>query len=55
MSRVLLIDSQDPISREIGERLAADGLPIEYAAGHIDAVHRLRCRAFGLIVTSARA
>ena len=53
MSRVLLIDSQDPISREIGERLAAGGLPIEYAAGHIDAVHRLRCRAFGLIVTSA--
>ncbi len=53
MSRVLLIDSQSPISREIGEHLAADGLDIEYAAGHIDALHRLRCRAFGLIVTSA--
>ena len=53
MSRVLLIDSQDPISREIGERLVAGGLDVEYAAGHIDALHRLRCRAFGLIVTSA--
>jgi DNA-binding NtrC family response regulator len=53
MSRVLIVDSQDPISREIGKRLAASGLDLEYAAGHIDAVHRLRCRAFGLIVTSA--
>ncbi len=53
MSRVLIVDSQNPISREIGERLAEGGLSIEYAAGHIDAVHRLRCRAFGLIVTSA--
>jgi anti-sigma regulatory factor (Ser/Thr protein kinase) len=53
MSRVLIIDSQNPINREIGERLAAGGLSIEYAAGHIDALHRLRCRAFGLIVTGA--
>jgi anti-sigma regulatory factor (Ser/Thr protein kinase) len=53
MSRVLIIDSQNPINREIGERLADGGLPIEYAAGHIDALHRLRCRAFGLIVTGA--
>jgi anti-sigma regulatory factor (Ser/Thr protein kinase) len=55
MSRVLIIDNQNPISREIGERLAAGGLEIEYAAGHIDALHRLRCRAFGLIVTGAEA
>jgi anti-sigma regulatory factor (Ser/Thr protein kinase) len=53
MSRVLIIDSQNPISREIGDILAAGGLPIEYAAGHIDAVHRLRSRAFCLIVTGA--
>lgn len=53
MSRVLIVDSQDPISRKVGEHLAADDLPVEYAAGHIDALHRLRCRAFGLIVTSA--
>src|SRR5271168_1099759 len=53
MSRVLVIDSPIPISREIGELLTAAGLPIEYAAGHIDAVHRLRCRAFSVIITSA--
>jgi anti-sigma regulatory factor (Ser/Thr protein kinase)/ActR/RegA family two-component response regulator len=53
MSRVLIIDTQMPVSREIGERLSAAGLPFEYAAGHIDAVHRLRCRAFSVIVTGA--
>ncbi len=53
MSRVLIIDSQVPITREIGELLAADGLAIEFAAGHIDALHRLRCRAFSVIVTGA--
>jgi anti-sigma regulatory factor (Ser/Thr protein kinase)/ActR/RegA family two-component response regulator len=53
MSRVLIIDSQTPISHEIGELLTAAGLPIEYAAGHIDALHRLRCRMFSLIITSA--
>jgi anti-sigma regulatory factor (Ser/Thr protein kinase) len=53
MSRVLIIDTQMPVSREIGERLSAASLPFEYAAGHIDAVHRLRCRAFSVIITGA--
>lgn len=53
MSRVLIIDSQIPISREIGELLVSHDLPIEYAAGNIDAVHRLRCRSFSVIVTGA--
>jgi anti-sigma regulatory factor (Ser/Thr protein kinase) len=53
MSRVLIIDNQIPISREIGEILSSAGLEIEYAAGNIDAVHRLRCRAFSVIVTGA--
>ena len=53
MSRVLIIDSQSPISHEIGELLTGAGLPIEYAAGHIDALHRLRCRMFSVIITSA--
>jgi anti-sigma regulatory factor (Ser/Thr protein kinase) len=53
MSRVLIIDSQTPVSHEIGELLTAAGLPIEYAAGHIDALHRLRCRMFSVIITSA--
>jgi anti-sigma regulatory factor (Ser/Thr protein kinase) len=30
-------------------------LEIEYAAGHIDALHRLRCRAFSVIVTGAES
>jgi len=55
MSRVLIIDSPIPISREIGELLACAGLEIEYAAGHIDALHRLRCRAFSVIVTGAES
>lgn len=53
MSRVLIIESQTPVGHEIGELLIAAGLDIEYAAGHIDALHRLRARAFSVIVTSA--
>lgn len=53
MSRVLIIDSQTPVSHEIGDLLSDAGLTIEYAAGHIDALHRLRCRMFSLIITSA--
>ena len=53
MSRVLIIDSQTPVSHEIGELLTAAGLPIEYAAGNIDALHCLRCRMFSVIITSA--
>ena len=53
MSRVLIIDNQVPISHEIGKILADAKLPIEYAAGHIDALHRLRCRAFSVIITGA--
>jgi anti-sigma regulatory factor (Ser/Thr protein kinase) len=53
MSRVLLIASQSPVSREVGDILTDAGLEIEYAAGHIDALHRLRCSAFSVIVTSS--
>lgn len=53
MSRVLIIASQTPVSEEIGELITAAGLEVEYAAGHIDALHRLRARAFSVIVTSA--
>ena len=53
MSRVLIIASQTPVSREVGELLSAAGLPVEYAAGHIDALQRMRARSFGLIITSA--
>jgi anti-sigma regulatory factor (Ser/Thr protein kinase) len=55
MSRVLIIDSQISIGRGIGEVLVSAGLEVEYAAGHIDALHRLRCRAFSVIVTGAES
>ena len=53
MSRVLIIGSHAPVSREIGESLCAAGLPAEYSAGNADALKRLRIRAFGVVITSA--
>jgi anti-sigma regulatory factor (Ser/Thr protein kinase)/ActR/RegA family two-component response regulator len=53
MSRVLIIASQTPISSQIGDILTAAGIANEYAAGHVDALHRLRASASGVIVTSA--
>jgi anti-sigma regulatory factor (Ser/Thr protein kinase)/ActR/RegA family two-component response regulator len=53
MSRVLIIDSQTPVGQQVGELLTAAGLEVEYAAGHIDALHRLRCRMFSVFITSA--
>ena len=52
MSRVLVIGSHCELSRNIAEALAATGLPTEQAMGHADALHRLRMRAFGVIITS---
>jgi anti-sigma regulatory factor (Ser/Thr protein kinase) len=53
MSRVLIIGSHAPVSREIGDSLCAAGLPIEYSAGNADALQRLRIRSFGVVITSA--
>ncbi|WP_158749114.1 ATP-binding protein [Acidobacterium sp. S8] len=52
MSRVLLIGNQAQVSREIGEALLAAGFPMDYAAGHADALQRLRALAFGVVITS---
>ncbi len=52
MSRVLVIGSHCEVSREIGEAIAAAGLPMEFAAGHADALQRLRLRSFGVVLTS---
>ncbi|MGC2544280.1 MAG: ATP-binding protein, partial [Silvibacterium sp.] len=52
MSRVLLIGSQTDVSREIGDALSAARLPMEYSAGHADALQRLRARSFGVVITS---
>ena len=53
MSRVLIIGSHAPVSREIGDSLCAASLPMEYSAGHADALQRLRVRSFGVVITSA--
>ena len=52
MSRVLVIGSDIQVSRKIGDALAAADFPIEYAAGHADALQRLRMRSFGVVITS---
>ena len=52
MSRVLIIGSHAPVSREVGDSLCAADLPIEYSAGNADALKRLRIRAFGVVITS---
>jgi anti-sigma regulatory factor (Ser/Thr protein kinase)/ActR/RegA family two-component response regulator len=53
MSRVLIIGSHTPVSREIGDALKAADLPMEYAAGPADALKHLRIRSFGVVITSA--
>jgi anti-sigma regulatory factor (Ser/Thr protein kinase)/ActR/RegA family two-component response regulator len=52
MSRVLVIGSDAQVSRKIGDGLAAADFPMEYAAGHADALQRLRMRSFGVVITS---
>jgi len=52
MSRVLIIGSHTEVSHEIGSALSAAALPMEYAAGHADALKRLRARSFGVVITS---
>ena len=52
MSRVLVIGSGNKVSREIGDALSAAAFPMEYSAGHADALQRLRMRSFGVVITS---
>jgi anti-sigma regulatory factor (Ser/Thr protein kinase)/ActR/RegA family two-component response regulator len=52
MSRVLIIGNHQ-VSREVGDALTAAGLPMEYSAGHADALQRMRVRSFGVVITSA--
>ena len=53
MSRVLIIGSHTPVSREIGDALKAIGLPMEFSAGPADALKRLRSNPFDVVITSA--
>lgn len=52
MSRVLVIESNDPVSEAIGDALAGWNFPMEYAAGHADALSKLRMKSFGVVVTN---
>ena len=52
MSRVLIIGNDDQVSGKIGGALSAAELPVEYSAGHADALQRLRLRSFGVVVTA---
>ncbi|MFZ0706890.1 MAG: ATP-binding protein, partial [Candidatus Korobacteraceae bacterium] len=51
MSRVLVIESDNPVSREIGDALASWNFPVEFAAGHVDSLHKLRMMSFGVVIT----
>jgi DNA-binding NarL/FixJ family response regulator len=53
MSRVLIIGSESPVSRAIGDALIASSMPVVYCAGHVDALRRLRAQSFGVVITSA--
>ena len=51
MSRVLVIGSDAQVSRKIGDALSSADFPMEYSAGHADALQRLRMRSFGVVIT----
>jgi anti-sigma regulatory factor (Ser/Thr protein kinase) len=52
VSRVLVIGGHTKASREIGDAISAADCPVEYSAGHADALRRLRKRSFGIVITS---
>jgi anti-sigma regulatory factor (Ser/Thr protein kinase) len=51
MSRVLIIGNDAEVSGKVGNALSGAEIPVEYAAGHVDALQRLRLRSFGVVVT----
>jgi anti-sigma regulatory factor (Ser/Thr protein kinase) len=55
MSRVLIIGDQTSLGHDVGAALAAANLPMEYAAGHADALQRLRMRSFGVVLTNCHS
>jgi anti-sigma regulatory factor (Ser/Thr protein kinase)/ActR/RegA family two-component response regulator len=55
MSRILIIDNQSQVARDVSGALFAAKLPTEYAAGHADALQRLRNTSFGVVVTGAHS
>lgn len=52
MSRILVIASDNPVSRKIGDALSSADFPMEYSEGHADALQLLRMRSFGVVITT---
>jgi anti-sigma regulatory factor (Ser/Thr protein kinase) len=55
MSRILIIGEGNTIGREIGSKLSDSNIPVDFAAGRADALHRIRSRSFGLVITSCES
>lgn len=55
VSRILIISDGCVMSGEIGAALTTIDIPLEYAAGHADALRRLRMRAFDVVITSCES
>jgi anti-sigma regulatory factor (Ser/Thr protein kinase) len=55
MSRVLVIGCDTRLSQQIGNTLSAADLPMDYVAGHADALNLLRIRPFGVVITSPKS
>ena len=55
MSPILIIGDDCHLSDEIGAALKAVDLPLEYAAGHADALQQLRMQSFGVVITSCES
>ena len=52
MGRVLVIGSDNPVTLTIVDLLSTAGVPIEFAAGPVAALQRLRARSFAITITS---
>ena len=55
MSRILIIHDDSQLSCEIGAILNKMDMPLEYAAGHADALRRLRMRSSDVVITSCES
>jgi DNA-binding NtrC family response regulator len=55
MSRILIIGDDCHLSDEIGAALKAVDLPLEYAAGHAEALGQLRVQPFSVVITSCES
>jgi anti-sigma regulatory factor (Ser/Thr protein kinase) len=52
MNRVLVIGSDNPVTHTVGDILSAAGVSIEFAAGPVGALQRMRVESFAITITS---